>query len=1802
MSNCPIIDMPNGSVRRDTLLVERARFPEVGFGSNNEATYVSVRRRQMVVKGKDPQWRNEFLAGLQEMAADIIAQFDLQVVLQKAVDRTADLIGADIVTIHIYDPLTSRVRAAAGHGLRDKETFQQHKPDRGKVALLVVNKGEPVIAEDVSASELAGPFSTREGVQSSAALPLKVRDEVIGVLFVSYREPHKFKPEEVEALVSFGNFAGVAIQNAHLLQQERTLRQQAETLREVSTAISSALDLREVAGRILDELGRVIEYRRASLQLIRGNARTFLAGRGFDEESVDQWLLRPISQDRLISRIVKGKKPLILSDPSGDADWEIRPETADIRSWVGLPLVYREETIGLLTLDHDQPGFYTQAFEGLLVSFAAQAAIAIENARLFGHAEHRIRDLEIVNKVVEIIGTKLGTDDLLKTIVSQIADKLECTHCTIFLSQEEDGELLLVPRVTNGERSEQIMRRRFKPGEGLAGLVFKEGKSLVFDDARKSPGFAPATDPQERPRSMLVAPVKVGDQKIGVISADQDEYGWFSESDRRLVDALARHAGIAIERATGLELLQDIGNRIISAPNVDDVLQEIVSGAIRLTHTTSGTIYLFSKDGESVINSFLYPPGFDHPPPRMGRKGGITRQVIATGEMQIFPDIKQDDRINPSLYDLGIRSMIAVPLKLEERVIGVLYLNDSDLHDFTGTEVSLLSTLANQAAIAIQNAGLFEEVRTRADEVSLLQRVSTKISTTLRLDEILPSLVEGAMRLTKTESGVVHVLDSSGEKIVGSYAYPEEFRHPAPRISERGYTRLIIEKGEQIVVPDTHTDKRVNPEIVGKGVRSFAGTPLKLAGERVVGVLYLNDTEVRHFTEGELALLRTLADQAAIAIENARLFEKTRKQINELSALHDVGREIISELHLDSTLRSIAEKVCELTGSERSLVLLVDEDTGSVTAEGHGYPEEHLKDFTLQEVRDGVSGWVLENKEPALIPDVQKDPRCIGLAEKSAEQFKSKSLVIAPLLIRDRGDPLRERVIGTLTAVNTKEAPLFTQDDLDVVVRLADLATIAVENARLFEQLRKEREERIEAIREIGFGITAGLDPEEVLDNLLQRTLRLMREASVGEIWLLDEGTGKLTIRATQGSVTAKVSELSMGEGIVGWVAETEEPYLVGNVKADPRFVRRLSGTQSELAVPIFKGTQLIGVLNVEHPQPNAFVREDVPLLEAIASQVVIAIDNARLYDRLNALVEFGQTVTSGLRLREDEILDLIHHHASTLMDTDNMYTALYDEVTDTVRFGLAFVNGKRIDVATEEGWQPRRAGEGKTEEIIRTKRPLFHATKAEAEAWYAQPGHEEYVGAALPSWLGVPMIVGEKVLGVIATYHPKRDYVYSGDDLAVLQAMADQAAIALDSARLSEERRLLTEELNLELERKRGDILASREIDWAIVDSIRPGPELQNVLELILDKALERTGASSGNIMWYDEATGDLVMRTGRGILEGRERARQKVGEGIVGLVARDRQTYRVRDVSEERWKEIYIPFIADVRSELATPLVDGETLLGVLNVEDPRVDAFDEEDVRWLEDLAVRAVIAIRGAQAYEDLQQEQERRVEAERLGYLGNMAAVLAHRIGNKGGMVRRCVKDLYPLVDQKNKAIMDNLQTLERNNEFLLTMSEELLKPSKAASEALESLDINMLLEEALDHADIPSEIDVSTKLAAELPVVLANRWLVDVFLELISNAAKAMIDSPMKYLEIGSRSGKEFPVEVWCTDTGCGIAEEKRDAIFEMFHTDAEEEGHHGFGLWWIKTFITEIGGEIGFESKVDKGTTFVVKLGAVKK
>jgi len=215
-----------------------------------------------------------------------------------------------------------------------------------------------------------------------------------------------------------------------------------------------------------------------------------------------------------------------------------------------------------MTLDHRQRGFYRQIERGVLALFANLAAIAIQKANLLHSMQERVGDLEFVDEVVRIISGKVETPGVLYTIVQQIGIRFSCSQCTLFLVHQGDEGPVLKPEVAYPPETSAKDIFSFKPGQGLAGWVYSKGESVCLADAREDDRFITIREKTKgTPRAMLLVPVKSGGRVVGVISADQNKAGSFNDNHKRLLNALASHVAIALQRAQQLEELDETRRR-----------------------------------------------------------------------------------------------------------------------------------------------------------------------------------------------------------------------------------------------------------------------------------------------------------------------------------------------------------------------------------------------------------------------------------------------------------------------------------------------------------------------------------------------------------------------------------------------------------------------------------------------------------------------------------------------------------------------------------------------------------------------------------------------------------------------------------------------------------------------------------------------------------------------------------------------------------------------------------------------------------------------------------------------------------------------------------------------------------------------------------------------------------------------------------------------------------------------------------------------------------------------------------------
>ncbi|UCG06294.1 MAG: GAF domain-containing protein [Desulfobacterales bacterium] len=457
---------------------------------------------------------------------------------------------------------------------------------------------------------------------------------------------------------------------------------------------------------------------------------------------------------------------------------------------------------------------------------------------------------------------------------------------------------------------------------------------------------------------------------------------------------------------------------------------------------------------------------------------------------------------------------------------------------------------------------------------------------------------------------------------------------------------------------------------------------------------------------------------------------------------------------------------------------------------------------------------------------------------------------------------------------------------------------------------------------------------------------------------------------------------------------------------------------------------------------------------------------------------------------------------------------------------------------------------------------------------------------------LAAPLIWQDAARGVLIVHDSNAGRTFRDRDVALLQSLADMtASVAQQNERLA---------------RMTAQFRTLHTIDVALTSSL----ELGRVLNLILEKAAELVGAEHGSLRQLDPESGKLVLKAhyGYGWTPEKLAYTPRIGQGIARWVAENRRPYLSPDVRND---PLNIVLFEDMRSSISVPLQYGQEdssepdkFLGVLLLESSRVAAFDQQDVELLEALAQEAVIAIQNASQHQKLRTEHEKRLAAEKWAVMGQAATALAHRINNLMGIVpvssRETLRSLSKLEmpDSERQWIEGNLGRIERNAKFVLKLSDALFRPFKDSGPTAR-LDVNHLLNEALEYADLPANIEVIRNLEKTLPTVSCSLLLVDIFLELITNARKAMENSDRGRLQVSTRSQQDDAgmwVMVEISDSGRGISPDQMDHLWNMFQ---QSEDGLGFGLWWLRTFIERQGGSIECRSEPGKGATFFVRLPA---
>jgi signal transduction histidine kinase/HAMP domain-containing protein len=522
----------------------------------------------------------------------------------------------------------------------------------------------------------------------------------------------------------------------HLEQRVAARTRELTTLLEISRNVALTMDLEPLLELVLDQLKTVIDYTGASILVLEEEEYVVRAYRGpAPREATMQ--VRLSVHEYYSQHMLATRQPIIIDDVRANtpeahlaaSGAHYQTTLRYVRSYLGAPLIVREHMIGVLNLHHSEPGHFNGGHAELAMAFANQAAGAIHNARLFDTVQRRAEQFRVISELGRRITTILAVDELLVQTARSIRDSFGYYH--VHIGFVEGDEVVYKTGAAWDDPQFQLCEStRLKVGqEGFVGWVAATGEPLLVPDSAKDPrNVAIEGDPT---RSELVLPLKIKGEVIGVLDIESDQVNAFDELDVAVLQSLASQVAVAIEnarlfhavqrRAEQFRAIGEMGNRITSILDVDKLLSQTV----HMIHNTFGYYHAHIGLVEEGFVVFPAAAGVWRDEPRCHKCGllrfrvgqdGISGHVAATGGSLLVPDINQDARYVP-MENGQVGSALALPLKARGQVIGVLNVESDDLDAFDESDMSVLQSLANQVAVAIENARLYQE----AGKVAALQ-------------------------------------------------------------------------------------------------------------------------------------------------------------------------------------------------------------------------------------------------------------------------------------------------------------------------------------------------------------------------------------------------------------------------------------------------------------------------------------------------------------------------------------------------------------------------------------------------------------------------------------------------------------------------------------------------------------------------------------------------------------------------------------------------------------------------------------------------------------------------------------------------------------------------------------------------------------------------------------------------------------------------------------------------------------------------------------------------------------------------
>ncbi len=983
---------------------------------------------------RDLDERRHDLLALSLVSADIFSSLEAEQVISRALDHILAITRLDNAVVYLGDEADPEFLKLGGGLLKSLDGAAPDKlPLANTIAGQTIKTQQVVIISNTEQSAQNMLWAER-GMLSALSIPLIARARAIGVLQVGSIHLHEFDVVEIALLESIGRQLAIAIDNARLHSAERRQRQVAEALRAVASMVSTK-QLDEVLSLILKQMAGLLEYTGATVMLLAEPGKLSVrayAGFEFKPEQGDPRDIRvEVAQFPYLLNLFTQRTTQLVLDTNRDPSWT--KGQANHGAWIGSPLIVREQVVGCLSVNHNEPDHLTAIDQQIVDAFAGQIAVAVENAQLFESEQRRRVQAERLQQASYDLVTRPNLDGALSAALENLATLLQFDRASIGL---------LDPATQTWTPRAGFPIRHFHTPIPLSEYplferLIDEKRVIMVPETRQNVWWRPGRYAPREIRCWMGVPLIVRDRVIGVLNVDSFQPHRFSDEELQVVRLFSNQIAAAIEN---FRLIEEASrqnkalralNTVLAASNEaltqENLLIVSLERVLEMLNLRGGTIHQRDIQHQELV---LRASAGIVPAPLLARL-----KRIPLGQALPFAEG----------LDINVFSVPLVSHGTEIGLLSVFHPHDQPIEEDLQR---LLANIGQQLGVVMDNAVMFEDAVRREALSTDLGRLSLAISAQLDRTTVLNLICHESRAVFNAQGAYLWLLDDKmlvgaaavgpgADKFVGSTMSLNDTRLLPARVIQDRRPRYINRINENGGLDLEFLD--------GAHPCSVMALPLLKADVPLGSLLLVNTENPEAFAEWLIDQVGLLGVQAALAIQNVTLFDEIRRRLDQLRLVNEVGRYATAILSLQSLIEGVARKLGSILHYDVISLLQVEEDylhIQSIFVNGNSLPPDQMPErYTPLE---GVAGQSVRRAEPVL----ENRPRYIpNHLEKDGKPVDCSSLAV-PLIIADE-------VIGVLL-VERQGTHTITQDDLDVLEPLAAQLAISVSNARLFEKVRQQ--------------------------------------------------------------------------------------------------------------------------------------------------------------------------------------------------------------------------------------------------------------------------------------------------------------------------------------------------------------------------------------------------------------------------------------------------------------------------------------------------------------------------------------------------------------------------------------------------------------------------------------------------------------------------------------------------------------------------------------------------------------------------